>query len=958
MAKKASAASNTQLDLVLIADLEMKARIDIAERIGQAALRLSANPGDAIIQWRKDAQDLKTLLASPPPAAAGKSWHLGWKDAAHRLGRFRTGNFRFRSTTTMNDTIDALLKIAAAADQDPATIPPEAPLGPLFNEPSAADHPFGEDQRQARDSFFTIHRSIDPRSRSDITNIQTDQFQTFKNALDDVGIRAKDLPAPRDIRDALLAIDSLCETIGFEMSKTFRPVPEPSLHKVFSPPSDPESFALTVERTVKAFPCAAQRLAGAAKEAELMFGESFVSNLPFPKSTAGQTARLSLAAALGAFSSHQNDAIRHKDNINRVDTVNSAVLKVHHSGRAACSDSDAPARTDKEASKALCDMIFAGQAKRALSNVPGSTGHPYVTVVEQNGGHSIQSLSFGFRSNDNDSFFAATSNKPKSLSESDDAFPTGSDLWSFSSFFQSFSMLVAFPEFIERFKAFYVRNIDSGNFLNHEGQNLACSLFDTHPSSFDPRSNQSLRNPLIGILDGFSSKNADISRLKELESSAASQAHLIFPPAASAAVKIAAAAGINKISLLRRFGAASRTAEEHPKLFALGCHLFASGKRVSVSDDMAKDIKASLKSSGLSDAAWKLVVNDNETLESVFNAIKASHPASSDLAPRTLLVCSLLSEAASFPDKSPERADMLLAAQSLASHEVDPNDRQASADLSELSTMRSDLPVSIKARSIEAAEAIIRKAKDARTGRKRVLREAASIANESGWPECAGQWRLISDWASNDKDGFSKAVSSPNCSWASLMRKQSEWHRTQLDTIMASRIGGWKPLLDALALSDGKHHAIELSSAQALHDEGQAMRHCVGSYASNCASGSSAIFSILSKNHEGNLLREATLEIRKTTDEKREQVWTHSQLFGKFNSRLPNLDSVAAEICAAANTAQAAINQRKKEEAEKLSRSHDGSPFPNLNRQASDDDKACDKTRSLSILARQVGPAA
>ena len=352
----------------------------------------------------------------------------------------------------------------------------------------------------------------------------------------------------------------------------------------------------------------------------------------------------------------------------------------------------------------------------------------------------------------------------------------------------------------------------------------------------------------------------------------------------SKAVEAAVGCGINVLGALDRVAGAERVAVENPALFRLGMGLMMGGGKVRPNDSMASDVADVLSKAGLGKAGWKVVSKSPDLMSRLGRM--GVEGAGEGLLP---VVCSLVNEAAEFSDE--KRASLVSAATSLCDEGGAVVDRAARADLLALAELCADRPISLKAKNIAEMRKALEREEAKRNGRRRILREAAEVANSSGWVDTAGQWRLVSDWAQGDKRGFEQATGSSSCSWRSLMERQAAWHRAQLERMMASRIGGWTPLLDEELSEDGKFRALELCSAQALHEEGQAMRHCVGSYAKRCATGSSAVFSVQGKRSDGTWRREGTLELSRSGS-----TWSFSQYRGPCNARVDGLSVEFAQL--------------------------------------------------------------
>lgn len=104
--------------------------------------------------------------------------------------------------------------------------------------------------------------------------------------------------------------------------------------------------------------------------------------------------------------------------------------------------------------------------------------------------------------------------------------------------------------------------------------------------------------------------------------------------------------------------------------------------------------------------------------------------------------------------------------------------------------------------------------------------------------------RQINDWLTNSEFGLWQNLPK-KITWGVLQRGQEDWHRLVAENGVGENKYSrqtWPVLLDVL--SSGPWQAIELASGRALSDEGQAMHHCVSSYAAACRKGESRIFSV------------------------------------------------------------------------------------------------------------------
>ena len=97
--------------------------------------------------------------------------------------------------------------------------------------------------------------------------------------------------------------------------------------------------------------------------------------------------------------------------------------------------------------------------------------------------------------------------------------------------------------------------------------------------------------------------------------------------------------------------------------------------------------------------------------------------------------------------------------------------------------------------------------------------------------------------------------------WAN--RSQQYWHRHRPPEVNIFQISPrtdfrWKPIMDHDVSMESGWQFVELTSSEALREEGDAMQHCVAGYDGDCHRGQSHIFSV--RNAKGG--RISTLELR------------------------------------------------------------------------------------------------
>ncbi len=101
-----------------------------------------------------------------------------------------------------------------------------------------------------------------------------------------------------------------------------------------------------------------------------------------------------------------------------------------------------------------------------------------------------------------------------------------------------------------------------------------------------------------------------------------------------------------------------------------------------------------------------------------------------------------------------------------------------------------------------------------------------------------------------------------------MLRAIHEWHR-ELAQVTRTAVSSWGPSGIAGFVQhdeDGEERRVyeitELLSTAELREEGLAMQHCVASYASECASGRTSIWSLTLRLGTGRTIRLATVEVR------------------------------------------------------------------------------------------------
>lgn len=133
-------------------------------------------------------------------------------------------------------------------------------------------------------------------------------------------------------------------------------------------------------------------------------------------------------------------------------------------------------------------------------------------------------------------------------------------------------------------------------------------------------------------------------------------------------------------------------------------------------------------------------------------------------------------------------------------------------------------------------------------------------------------WRECEDLATDEQEWWKRV--NPKDPIAGLRREHEQWvERLRLESLGPKK--EWQGLTEKVETVDGFEFE-EIKDSHALHEEGAAMSHCVGSYGHYCEQGSKRIFSV---RKEGR--RVSTLELnREEAEWKRgDPVWGHMDLF-------------------------------------------------------------------------------
>lgn len=154
---------------------------------------------------------------------------------------------------------------------------------------------------------------------------------------------------------------------------------------------------------------------------------------------------------------------------------------------------------------------------------------------------------------------------------------------------------------------------------------------------------------------------------------------------------------------------------------------------------------------------------------------------------------------------------------------------------------------------------------------------------------------LIDWWL--DETGHGRVLIGHNATYASLIRRQQRWHQLMI-LKSPEYLQMWHSALPAYETA--LLRAVPLTDSLMLAREGMEMRHCVASYARDCARGDTRIFA-LEDTESG---ERATLELRR-----RAWVWFAGQLKGPCNAEVSSRLRAAADRLAARYTAAAQRHQ-------------------------------------------------
>ena len=144
-----------------------------------------------------------------------------------------------------------------------------------------------------------------------------------------------------------------------------------------------------------------------------------------------------------------------------------------------------------------------------------------------------------------------------------------------------------------------------------------------------------------------------------------------------------------------------------------------------------------------------------------------------------------------------------------------------------------------------------------------------------------------------DESTRGRAVIEQNATYASLIRRQQRWHQLMI-LRSPEHMQMWDSALPAYETAGLR--AVPLTDSLMLAREGMEMRHCVASYARDCARGDTRIFAL----EDVDTGERATLEIRR-----RAWVWFAGQIKGPCNAEVSSRLRVAADRLAGRYTSAA-----------------------------------------------------
>ena len=165
-------------------------------------------------------------------------------------------------------------------------------------------------------------------------------------------------------------------------------------------------------------------------------------------------------------------------------------------------------------------------------------------------------------------------------------------------------------------------------------------------------------------------------------------------------------------------------------------------------------------------------------------------------------------------------------------------------------------------------------------------------ANGQSLRHVADDAAYLLDWwldatLAQEQDGAPRPapVIPPNATWSSLMRHQQRWHQLMIQR-QPEHLKAWECLAEPHRI--GPVQVVPLTDSLMLAREGMEMRHCVASYADDCARGGARIFAL----EDCETGARATLELRR-----RAWAWLIGQIKGPCNApAVPSLLQAAERL--------------------------------------------------------------
>lgn len=150
---------------------------------------------------------------------------------------------------------------------------------------------------------------------------------------------------------------------------------------------------------------------------------------------------------------------------------------------------------------------------------------------------------------------------------------------------------------------------------------------------------------------------------------------------------------------------------------------------------------------------------------------------------------------------------------------------------------------------------------------------------------CVSQWFFGSGTYETADSGLLKA------GWPALLRRQKAWSLAQAPGVVASGLptfDEWNPYVRRVEW--GLYRFEALTNAAQLIEEGDAMQHCVGSYADDCRGGVRRIYSVRERKSGQRI---ATLSVE-YVDYGNTLAWEYDQFSGVKNAEIIQPDLILA----------------------------------------------------------------